>query len=49
MEIYSAPCINCGGAHFAACGVYRGQIARLMMWIATTGLMALALIPVVIQ
>jgi hypothetical protein len=48
VTIYSAPCTNCGGAHVAACGVYLGQIARLLTWIATTGLMVLALIPVVI-
>jgi hypothetical protein len=48
MTIYSAPCIDCGGAHFATCGVYLGQIARLLSWIATTGLAAVALIPMVI-
>ena len=48
MPIYSAPCINCGGAHLAACEVYLGQLARLVMSIASTGLMVVALIGVVI-
>ena len=48
MPVYSAPCANCGGAHLETCGVYLGQIARLVMSIATTGLMIVALIPVVI-
>ena len=48
MPIYSAPCSDCGGAHLGRCGVYQGKIARLVMSIATTGLMVVALIPVVV-
>ena len=48
MPVYSAHCGSCGGAHLELCGSYARQIARLVMSIATTGFMFVALIPVVI-
>jgi hypothetical protein len=48
MTIYSTPCVDCGGAHVAACGVYLRQIARLLLGIATTGLMIVCLFPRVV-
>ena len=44
MNIYSAPCTSCGGAHLSACGTYLRQIAHLLVWIASTGGMLVALI-----
>ena len=43
--IYSAPCITCGGAHPGPCGAYMRRITRLLIWITTSSLMVVALIP----